>query len=60
VYDIGENGDLSVDAAICDNVKDLVATFRDIPNAKGSFATKFVIPISCPTTRKARHASASR
>lgn len=42
VYDIGENGDLSVDAAICDNVKDLVATFRDIPNAKGSFATKFV------------------
>src|SRR5215207_558460 len=44
VYDIGENGDLSVDAAICDNVKDLVATFRDIPNAKGSFATKFVNP----------------
>jgi spore photoproduct lyase len=44
VYDIGENGDLSVDAAICDNVKDLVATFREIPNAKGSFATKFVNP----------------
>jgi spore photoproduct lyase family protein len=42
VYDIGENGDLSVDAAICDNVRDLVATFRDLPNAKGSFATKFV------------------
>jgi spore photoproduct lyase family protein len=42
VYDVGEHGDLSVDAAICDNVRDLVATFRDIPNAKGSFATKFV------------------
>jgi spore photoproduct lyase len=44
VYDLGENGDLSVDAAICDNVKDLVATFRELPNAKGSFATKFVNP----------------
>lgn len=42
VYDIGENGDLSVDAAICGNVKDLVDTFRALPNAKGSFATKFV------------------
>ncbi len=42
VYDIGENGDLSVDAAICDNVRDLVSTFRDLPNAKGSFATKYV------------------
>ena len=42
VYDIGENGDLSVDAAICDNVRDLVATFRELPTAKGSFATKFV------------------
>ncbi|MDX7951170.1 spore photoproduct lyase family protein [Lichenihabitans sp. Uapishka_5] len=42
VYDLGENGDLSVDALLCDNVRDLVATFRDIPNGKGSFATKFV------------------
>jgi spore photoproduct lyase len=42
VYDLGENGDLSVDAAICGNVRDLVTTFRDLPNAKGSFATKFV------------------
>lgn len=42
VYDIGENGDLSVDATICDNVKDLVGLFRGLPNAKGSFATKFV------------------
>jgi spore photoproduct lyase family protein len=44
VYDIGENGDLSVDAALCDNVKDLVRLFRGLPNAKGSFATKFVNP----------------
>jgi spore photoproduct lyase len=42
VYDIGENGDLSVDATICDNVKDLVGLFRGLPNARGSFATKFV------------------
>jgi spore photoproduct lyase family protein len=42
VYDIGENGDCSVDAAIADNVKDLVTLFRNIPNAKASFATKFV------------------
>ena len=44
VYDLGENGDLSVDAAISDNVRDLVALFRGIPNAKGSFATKWVNP----------------
>jgi spore photoproduct lyase family protein len=42
VYDIGENSDCSVDAAICDNVKDLIHLFRDIPNAKASFATKRV------------------
>lgn len=42
VYDVGENGDLSVDAAISDNVRDLVALFRSLPNAKSSFATKFV------------------
>lgn len=42
VYDLGENGDLSVDAVITDNVRDLVATFRDLPHAKGSFATKYV------------------
>jgi spore photoproduct lyase len=42
VYDIGENGDCSVDALISDNVRDLVALFRDLPNAKASFATKFV------------------
>jgi spore photoproduct lyase family protein len=44
VYDLGENGDLSVDALLSDNVRDLVAVFRQTPNAKGSFATKFVNP----------------
>ena len=44
VYDLGENGDLSVDAAISDNVRDLVALFRGLPQAKGSFATKAVNP----------------
>ena len=42
VYDLGENGDLSVDALVSDNVRDLIATFRHLPNAKGSFATKYV------------------
>ena len=42
VYDLGENGDLSVDALVSDNVRDLVAVFRSLPNAKGSFATKYV------------------
>jgi spore photoproduct lyase len=42
VYDIGENGDCSVDAAISDNVRDYVALFRRLPTAKASFATKEV------------------
>ena len=42
VYDIGVNSDCSVDAAISDNVRDLVELFRSLPDAKGSFATKFV------------------
>lgn len=42
VYEIGENSDCSVDAAVCDNVKDLVALFRTLPNAKATFATKRV------------------
>jgi spore photoproduct lyase family protein len=44
VYDIGVNSDCSVDAAISDNVRDLVELFRSLPEAKGSFATKFVNP----------------
>jgi spore photoproduct lyase family protein len=42
VYDIGENSDCSVDAMVSDNVADLIATFRELPTAKASFATKFV------------------
>ena len=42
VYDLGENGDLSVDASLSNNVLDLIAAFRAIPGAKGSFATKYV------------------
>lgn len=42
VYEIGENSDCSVDAAICDNVKDLITLFRNLPNAKATFATKRV------------------
>lgn len=42
VYDLGENSDLSVDAALSDNVRDLVRLFRELPHAKGSFATKWV------------------
>ena len=42
VYDLGENSDLSVDALVSDNVRDLVALYRDLPNAKASFATKYV------------------
>ena len=42
VYDVGENGDCSVDALVSDNVRDTVARFRAMPNAKASFATKYV------------------
>ncbi|MGQ9351872.1 spore photoproduct lyase family protein [Mycolicibacterium gilvum] len=44
VYDIGENGDCSVDAMVSDNVADLVALFARLPHAKASFATKLVNP----------------
>ena len=42
VYELGTNSDLSVDAAVSDNVRDLVGLFRELPNAKATFATKFV------------------
>lgn len=42
VYDIGENGDCSVDAEVSSNVRDLVDLFGRLPNAKASFATKSV------------------
>ncbi|TYB67746.1 spore photoproduct lyase family protein [Nonomuraea sp. PA05] len=42
VYDIGENSDCSLDATVSDNVRDLVDLFARLPNAKASFATKYV------------------
>lgn len=42
VYDIGENGDLSLDASVYDGVRDFIHLFRDLRNAKASFATKAV------------------
>jgi spore photoproduct lyase family protein len=42
VYDLGENSDCSVDALVSDNVADLIATFRELPTAKASFATKYL------------------
>ncbi|WP_326636267.1 spore photoproduct lyase family protein [Nonomuraea fuscirosea] len=42
VYDIGENSDCSLDATVSRNVRDLVELFRDLPEAKASFATKYV------------------
>ena len=42
VYDVGENSDLSVDALVSDNVRDVVALYRGLPNARASFATKYV------------------
>jgi spore photoproduct lyase len=44
VYDIGENNDCSVDALVSDNVADLIRLFAGLPNAKASFATKYVNP----------------
>ncbi len=42
IYELGTNSDLSVDAAVSGNVRDLVGLFRELPNAKATFATKFV------------------
>jgi spore photoproduct lyase family protein len=42
VYDLGENSDLSVDALVSDNVRDLVALYRTLPHAKATWATKYV------------------
>jgi len=41
-YDIGCNNDVSVDSLISNNVKDIVSLFTQIPNAKATFATKYV------------------
>ena len=42
VYEIGCNSDTSIDAVISDNVRDFVSLFKTLPNAKGTFATKWV------------------
>ena len=42
VYDLGENSDCSADALVSDNVRDLVALYARLPNAKASFATMLV------------------
>tara|TARA_A100001011_G_scaffold393544_1_gene483621 strand:+ start:1768 stop:2832 length:1065 start_codon:yes stop_codon:yes gene_type:complete len=41
-YDIGCNNDCSADALLSDNVRNLVNLFTQLPNAKASFATKYV------------------
>ena len=41
-YDIGCNNDVSVDALISDIPHEIISAFKDIPNAKASFATKYV------------------
>lgn len=43
-YDIGCNSDISVDAAISDNVQVAVDFYRNHPKAFATFATKFVNP----------------
>ncbi len=42
VYEIGTNNDCAVDATLSNNVRDLVSLFRRLPNAKATFATKYV------------------
>lgn len=42
VYELGTNSDCGFDAEVSDNMKDLVALFRDLPNAKATFSTKTV------------------
>lgn len=42
VYELGCNSDCSVDAAVSENIRDLIELFRRLPNAKCTFATKFV------------------
>ncbi len=42
VYEIGTNSDCAADALISDNLKDLTTLFRQLRNAKATFATKYV------------------
>ncbi|RYG63642.1 spore photoproduct lyase family protein, partial [bacterium] len=41
-FDIGENSDVSLDATLGDAPRRQIEAFREIPNAKATFATKFV------------------
>ncbi len=41
-YELGTNSDCAADALVSDNIKDLVALYRTLPNAKATFATKYV------------------
>ena len=41
-YELGTNSDCAADALVSDNIRDLVALFRTLPNAKATFATKYV------------------
>ena len=51
VYDIGENGDCSVDALICDNTADLITAFRGLPTAKASSLRWWRRPMSLTPAR---------
>jgi spore photoproduct lyase family protein len=42
VYELGCNSDTSIDAAISLATRDLVEQFKNLPNAKATFATKWV------------------
>ncbi|WP_435011666.1 spore photoproduct lyase family protein [Tundrisphaera lichenicola] len=42
VYDVGCNSDCSVDALLSENVATLIEHFKRVPDAKASFATKYV------------------
>lgn len=55
-YDIGCNSDISVDAAISDNVRVALDFYRQHPKAFATFATKFVNPdlLTYDPQRKAR------
>jgi hypothetical protein len=54
VYDLGENGDLSVDALVSDNVRDLAATFATFRTARAASRPSTSIAICSATILKAR------
>jgi len=60
VYDLGENGDLSVDALVSDNVRDLIATFATFQTPKAASRQNTSIAISLATILSARPVFDSR